>query len=154
VNIQKAPGRQDRKLRRVGGSPSLDDGLRGPLAGDVVPPTPAQLRVLELVALGLSSREIGARLWVSRQTVTYHIGNLLVGMGASTRAGLVARAYASGVLEPGRWPPSACGDAAIEGYPQEGLHERRRVRTSHAKQDPLPGPGDGDKFQDPEPTRG
>jgi DNA-binding CsgD family transcriptional regulator len=70
-------------------------------------PTPAQSRVLELVALGLSSREIGARLWISRQTVTYHISNLLVKLDAPTRAGLVARAYALGLLEPGCWPPRA-----------------------------------------------
>jgi DNA-binding CsgD family transcriptional regulator len=70
-------------------------------------PTLAQSRVLELVALGLSSREIGERLWISRQTVTYHISNLLVKLGAPTRAGLVARAYALGLLEPGCWPPHA-----------------------------------------------
>lgn len=75
--------------------------------GKVSAPTPAQLRVLELVALGLSSREIGSRLWVARQTVTYHIGNLLVKLDASTRAGLVARAYALGLLEAGHWPPHA-----------------------------------------------
>ena len=72
-------------------------------------PTAAQSRVLELVALGLSSREIGARLWISRQTVTYHISNLLVKLEAPTRAGLVARAYALGLLEPGCWPPHAPG---------------------------------------------
>ena len=78
-------------------------------------PSPAQLRVLELVALGLSSREIGARLWISRQTVTYHIGNLLTELGASSRAGLVARAYAVGILEPGCWPPHLRSDAPRRG---------------------------------------
>jgi DNA-binding NarL/FixJ family response regulator len=68
-------------------------------------PTQEQTRVLELVALGLSSREIGERLWISRQTVTYHISNLLAGLGVQTRTGLVARAYALGLLEPGCWPP-------------------------------------------------
>jgi DNA-binding CsgD family transcriptional regulator len=83
----------------------------------MISPTPAQLRVLELVALGLSSKEIGAQLWVSRQTVTYHISNLLVGLHARTRAGLVARAYAFGLLEPGRWPPRASGYASMKGRP-------------------------------------
>jgi len=78
-------------------------------------PSPAQLRVLELVALGLSSREIGARLWISRQTVTYHISNLLTELGASSRAGLVARAYAVGILEPGFWPPHLRSDAPRRG---------------------------------------
>jgi DNA-binding CsgD family transcriptional regulator len=67
--------------------------------------TPGELRVLQLVALGLTSREIAGRLWVSRQAVTYHIGNLLMKLRADSRAGLVARAYAIGVLSPGTWPP-------------------------------------------------
>ena len=69
------------------------------------PPTPHELVVLELVAQGLSTRQIAERLWVSRQTVTYHIGNLLSKFDVQTRTGLVARAYASGVLSPGFWPP-------------------------------------------------
>lgn len=69
-------------------------------------PTNAELRVLQLVALGLPSREIAARLWVSRQAITYHIGNLFIKLRAQSRAGLVARAYAVGILAPGVWPPA------------------------------------------------
>lgn len=68
-------------------------------------PTQAEVRVLELVALGLPSREIAERLWISRQGVTYHIGNLFVKLRAKTRAGLVSRAYAAGLLDPNSWPP-------------------------------------------------
>lgn len=68
--------------------------------------TPAELRVLRFVALGMTSREIAERLWVSRQAVTYHIGNLLMKLRADSRAGLVARAYAIGMLAPGTWPPA------------------------------------------------
>lgn len=68
--------------------------------------TAAELRVLQFVALGLTSREIAESLWVSRQAVTYHIGNLLMKLRADTRAGLVARAYALGILCPGTWPPA------------------------------------------------
>jgi DNA-binding CsgD family transcriptional regulator len=68
--------------------------------------TAAELRVLQLVALGLTSREIADRLWVSRQAVTYHIGNLFMKLRADTRAGLVARAYALGILCPSTWPPA------------------------------------------------
>lgn len=74
-------------------------------------PTEAEVRVLELVALGLSSREIAQRLWISRQGVTYHIGNLFVKLRASTRTGLVSRAYAAGVLDPRCWPPRVRLDA-------------------------------------------
>ena len=68
-------------------------------------PTEAEVRVLELVALGLSSQEIAERLWISRQGVTYHIGNLFTKLRADSRAGLVSRAYAAGLLHPGSWPP-------------------------------------------------
>lgn len=74
-------------------------------------PTEAEVRVLELVALGLSSREIAQRLWISRQGVTYHIGNLFVKLRASTRTGLVSRAYAAGLLDPRSWPPRVLPDA-------------------------------------------
>ena len=67
--------------------------------------TPAESRILELVALGLLSRDIARRLGVTRQAVTWHIGNLFMKLGANNRAGLVARAYATGVILPGCWPP-------------------------------------------------
>jgi DNA-binding CsgD family transcriptional regulator len=69
-------------------------------------PTVAELRVLQLVALGPPSREIASRLWVSRQAVTYHIGNLFMKLHADSRAGLVARAYTLGIFSPGIWPPA------------------------------------------------
>jgi DNA-binding CsgD family transcriptional regulator len=62
-------------------------------------------RVLELVAGGLTSKEIARRLFLSRQAVAYHIASMFNKLGAETRAGLVGRAYALGVLRPGRWPP-------------------------------------------------
>ena len=71
--------------------------------------TRAECRVLELVASGLSSREIAAILTVSRQTVTYHIGHLLMKLDAKSRTGLVARAYAIGLIPPGDWPPHIDG---------------------------------------------
>jgi DNA-binding CsgD family transcriptional regulator len=75
--------------------------LDGPLGA----PTTSELRVLELVALGLSSQRIGERLWISRQAVTYHLGNLFGKFLVDSRTGLVARAFVTGVLEPGAWPP-------------------------------------------------
>ena len=67
--------------------------------------TPAEGRILELVALGLSSLEIAGRMAVTRQAVTWHIGNLFMKLGAENRAGLVARAYAAGLIAPESWPP-------------------------------------------------
>lgn len=66
--------------------------------------SPAEGRILEQVALGLPSREIAGRMSVTRQAVTWHIGNLFTKLGADNRASLVARAYAVGLIAPG-WPP-------------------------------------------------
>jgi DNA-binding CsgD family transcriptional regulator len=66
--------------------------------------TEREARVLELVATGLPTRDIAARLFVSRQAVTYHIGNLLAKFQTTNRAGLVARAYVLGALTLS-WPP-------------------------------------------------
>jgi len=66
--------------------------------------SPAEGRILEQVALGLPSREIAGQMSVTRQAVTWHIGNLFTKLGADNRASLVARAYAAGLIAPG-WPP-------------------------------------------------
>ena len=61
--------------------------------------------VLELAAAGLSSRDMSERLHVSEQAVTYHLGNLFAKFGADNRAGLIARAFVFGYLDPSGWPP-------------------------------------------------
>jgi DNA-binding CsgD family transcriptional regulator len=68
-------------------------------------PTPAEARVLELAASGLSTAQIAQRLWVTPSAVTFHIGNLLHKLGVGNRAGAIARAYALGLLDAGAWPP-------------------------------------------------
>lgn len=95
-------------------------------------PTAAELRVLQLVALGLSSREIASRLWVSRQAVTYHIGNLFMKLHADSRAGLVARAYTVGVFSPGVWPPTI---DATYAHPSELI--ARGARANRGRQPPV-----------------
>ena len=61
--------------------------------------------VLELAAAGLSSRGMAEELHVSEQAVTYHLGNLFAKFGADNRAGLIARAFVFGYLDPNGWPP-------------------------------------------------
>jgi DNA-binding CsgD family transcriptional regulator len=79
-----------------------DKPMTGWLIGEL---TPAEGRILEHVALGMPSREIATRMSVTRQAVTWHIGNLFIKLGAENRAGLVARAYATGLLVAESWPP-------------------------------------------------
>ncbi|HXG76134.1 MAG TPA: helix-turn-helix transcriptional regulator [Gaiellaceae bacterium] len=57
-----------------------------------------ELEVLALVAEGYTSKEIGARLFVSEETVKSHISNILACLGARNRAHAVAIALREGVL--------------------------------------------------------
>jgi PAS domain S-box-containing protein len=56
--------------------------------------TPREREVLQLVALGYSSREIAEKLVISNSTVRTHVRNAMAKTGARTRAQLVAMALA------------------------------------------------------------
>lgn len=53
--------------------------------------------VLEAVARGLSNREIGRELWISEQTVKFHLRNLYRKLGVSSRTEAARYAYRSGL---------------------------------------------------------
>jgi DNA-binding NarL/FixJ family response regulator len=53
--------------------------------------------VLEAVARGLSNREIGRELWISEQTVKFHLRNLYRKLGVSSRTEAARYAYSSGL---------------------------------------------------------
>jgi len=60
--------------------------------------TPRQAQILPMLAAGMSNREIGERLYVSRETVKTHIAHMFARMGATSRAQAVALAYQHGLL--------------------------------------------------------
>ena len=62
-------------------------------------PSPAELAVLRCLATGLSRREIGARLYISLNTVKTHIRELYRKLDVTSRADAVARAEALGLLD-------------------------------------------------------
>ncbi|MEU6483301.1 LuxR C-terminal-related transcriptional regulator [Streptomyces sp. NPDC046887] len=70
-----------------------------------------EVLIVEGLALGLSNAELGRELHLSRQGLDYHIGRLRQKFGARSRTALVARAYATGLLTPGTWPPHVAGAA-------------------------------------------
>lgn len=67
--------------------------------------TAIDARILEGVAMGMSTVSLAARLYLSRQGVEYHVGTMLKKLKVPNRAALVSRAYAMGVLNAGTWPP-------------------------------------------------
>ena len=64
--------------------------------------TSRQLQVIWLVAQGLPSKEIAARLGVSDNTVERHITNLYRKIDARGRADATAFAIREGIASPGR----------------------------------------------------
>jgi DNA-binding NarL/FixJ family response regulator len=53
--------------------------------------------VLEAVARGLSNREIGKHLWISEQTVKFHLRNIFRKLGVSSRTEAARYAYRNGL---------------------------------------------------------
>ena len=53
--------------------------------------------MLEAVARGLSNREIGQQLWISEQTVKFHLRNVYRKLGVSSRTEAARYAYRSGL---------------------------------------------------------
>jgi DNA-binding NarL/FixJ family response regulator len=53
--------------------------------------------VLEAVARGLSNREVGRQLWISEQTVKFHLRNVYRKLGISSRTEAARYAYRTGV---------------------------------------------------------
>lgn len=71
--------------------------------------TRRELEVLELVGRGQSNREIAATLWLSDQTVKFHLANIYRRLGVGCRADAVAAARRARLL------PSKPGHAVAEG---------------------------------------
>lgn len=74
-------------------------GGRGPQRRETldVPLTRRELEILELLAAGLASKEIAARLVISPKTVASHVQHVLAKLGVHTRAEAVALVYREGV---------------------------------------------------------
>jgi len=64
----------------------------------VEPLSERELEVLQLIAVGLTNREIASRLFLSLNTVKAHTRNIYGKLGAHSRTQAVARARALGVL--------------------------------------------------------
>lgn len=81
-------------------------GEDGPARGRL---TDVQARILALAAAGATTVQIAAAVGLSVDGITYHLERLSRSWGVRGRTALVARAYATGVLLPGTWPPELAG---------------------------------------------
>jgi two-component system response regulator DevR len=57
-----------------------------------------ETEILELVAEGLSTADMARRLWITRQTVKFHLGNIYRKLGVSNRTAAARWAYDQGLL--------------------------------------------------------
>lgn len=71
--------------------------------------TAREIQVLLLAAEGEQNTAIAHMLKISPRTVEQHVTNMLQKIGANSRAELIARAYAVGILRCGVWPPAWSG---------------------------------------------
>ncbi len=55
--------------------------------------TARERAVLEAAARGMSTKAISAELWVTEQTVKFHLGNIYRKIGVANRAGALRYAF-------------------------------------------------------------
>lgn len=77
------------------------------IAADL-PLTARELEILQLVASGATNGGIGRRLWVTEQTVKFHLRNIYRKLEVANRTEASHFAHVRGLVEPGS-PPAATG---------------------------------------------
>jgi DNA-binding CsgD family transcriptional regulator len=86
---------------RASGVAGLPRGPRESTQRNEAGLTTKELAVLQLLATGLRSKDIGARLSRSPRTVDHHLQAIFAKLGVSTRAEAVSAAYRLGVVRAG-----------------------------------------------------
>lgn len=62
--------------------------------------SPREREVLELMAQGLTNRQIGQRLWISEPTVKTHVSHILAKLGQPDRTQAIVHAMRRGLVDP------------------------------------------------------
>ena len=95
--------RQGRRVMVAIGPRGEDSKAAGPWSPPVIL-RPRGQQVLQLVAEGLTTRQIAARLRISPRTVENHLAEMKQALGKATRAELLLRAAELGLCRPARSP--------------------------------------------------
>ncbi|MER5950094.1 PAS domain-containing protein [Streptomyces sp. NPDC001904] len=97
--------------------------IAAPTVDPVAPSPPSEAlhpneeRILALLAAGATTARAARETGLTTDGVTYHLRRLSHRWGAANRTELVARAYASGILLPGVWPPQVASSRPGTGAP-------------------------------------
>jgi DNA-binding NarL/FixJ family response regulator len=81
--------------------------LGGAASTDGTPLTPRELEILRLAARGFTNRRISARLWVTEQTVKFHLSNTYRKLGVTNRTEATHYAYLHALVEQNEAPQAA-----------------------------------------------
>ena len=96
----------------VAGEKAFDDGPQkrpeDPLLSRL---TPREISILELIAEGLTNREIADRLCLAEKTIKNYVSNLLAKMGVRHRAAAAAHLVRLRAAEEPVFPPSDWSEA-------------------------------------------
>lgn len=80
------------------GSATYSPAVEKHLHGEALLLSCREIEVLELVARGMTNRQIGADLFIGEATVKTHVQHILAKLGAADRAAAVADAYRRGLF--------------------------------------------------------
>src|SRR5215210_3750188 len=75
-------------------------GMTSDASGEAAGLTERELVILRAVSRGLSNQAIGRELWVTEQTVKFHLTNIYRKLGVANRAQAVHYAHQHGLAEP------------------------------------------------------
>ncbi|BCJ31596.1 hypothetical protein Asera_57040 [Actinocatenispora sera] len=75
--------------------------------------TDLDARILEGIAMGMTTIQLAAKLYLSRQGVEYHIGTMLRKFNVPNRASLASKAFSAGIFRIGCWPPQVVPDYVV-----------------------------------------
>src|ERR1700745_2162147 len=70
-------------------------------AGHHSPLTDRELQILQLVASGATNGEIARRLWITQQTVKFHVSNIYRKLAVANRTEACHYAHVNGLVTPG-----------------------------------------------------
>jgi two-component system NarL family response regulator len=60
--------------------------------------TPRELEILEMIAKGMSNREIAAKLSIAEATINVHVSNITTKLGVSNRTQVIIAAHKRGII--------------------------------------------------------
>jgi DNA-binding NarL/FixJ family response regulator len=108
--------------------------------------TERELQILQLVASGATNGDIARRLWITQQTVKFHVSNIYRKLDVTNRTEACHYAHVNGLVAPGE--PVRLGLIGSNGTapkrPQPRMHRNKKLRVSEGRLDVRARVGGGD----------